>query len=141
MSAAKKNARTTPARAAAPARAASHTHPQDHPHLHAHASAATHAHPHAHPHTHPHAPAPSPSSPSSPSEHRALSSLNVLYIGAGFVGACSAAVSADLLRGLAKRPLIMDGRRMLPHLYKDLQNSGFDIIAVGSPFQPAVKSK
>jgi hypothetical protein len=32
------------------------------------------------------------------------------------------------------KPLIMDGRRMLQHRYKELQNAGFDIIAVGSPF-------
>lgn len=30
--------------------------------------------------------------------------------------------------------LIMDGRRMLQHCYDSLQESGFDIIAVGSPF-------
>jgi hypothetical protein len=33
-----------------------------------------------------------------------------------------------------ERPVIMDGRRMLAHQYSDLQNKGFDIIAVGSPF-------
>lgn len=32
-----------------------------------------------------------------------------------------------------KRPLIMDGRRLLQHRYIDLQKAGFDIIAVGSP--------
>lgn len=37
-----------------------------------------------------------------------------------------------------KKPLIMDGRRMLQNQYNDLQDSGFDIIAVGSPF---LKSK
>jgi UDPglucose 6-dehydrogenase len=34
----------------------------------------------------------------------------------------------------AEKPLIMDGRRMLQHRYNDLQQAGFDIIAVGSPF-------
>ncbi len=33
-----------------------------------------------------------------------------------------------------KKPLIMDGRRMLQHRYSDLRDQGFDIIAVGSPF-------
>ncbi len=32
------------------------------------------------------------------------------------------------------KPLIMDGRRMLQHRYSDLQDAGFDIVAVGSPF-------
>lgn len=42
---------------------------------------------------------------------------------------------ADALLGeLKHRPLIMDGRRMLQHRYTDLQEAGFDIIAVGSPF-------
>jgi len=39
-----------------------------------------------------------------------------------------------MMSELKKRPLIMDGRRMLQHRYTDLQQSGFDIIAVGSPF-------
>jgi UDPglucose 6-dehydrogenase len=38
-----------------------------------------------------------------------------------------------------KKPLIMDGRRMLQNQYHDLQNYGFDIIAVGSPFLKAKK--
>lgn len=33
-----------------------------------------------------------------------------------------------------KKPLIMDGRRMLQHKYDELQNKGYNIIAVGSPF-------
>jgi len=33
-----------------------------------------------------------------------------------------------------KKPLIMDGRRILQHRYEDLQGAGFDIVAVGSPF-------
>lgn len=41
---------------------------------------------------------------------------------------------ADVVSGLEKRPLIMDGRRMLQHRYKELQEAGFDIVAVGSPF-------
>ncbi|EKD43990.1 MAG: hypothetical protein ACD_72C00044G0001, partial [uncultured bacterium] len=42
---------------------------------------------------------------------------------------------ADVLIAESKnKPLIMDGRRMLQHRYEDLQNHGFDIIAVGSPF-------
>ncbi|MBU0596535.1 nucleotide sugar dehydrogenase [Patescibacteria group bacterium] len=42
---------------------------------------------------------------------------------------------ADAMIGeLKNRPLVMDGRRMLQHRYEDLQNAGFDIIAVGSPF-------
>jgi len=35
--------------------------------------------------------------------------------------------------------IIMDGRRILQHAYNDLQESGFDIIAVGSPFLKAKK--
>jgi len=38
-----------------------------------------------------------------------------------------------------KKPLIMDGRRMLQHRYEDLQNAGFNIVAVGSPFLKAKK--
>ena len=39
-----------------------------------------------------------------------------------------------MIAELKKRPLIMDGRRMLQHRYNELQTAGFDIIAVGSPF-------
>ncbi|KKQ40651.1 MAG: UDP-glucose/GDP-mannose dehydrogenase [Candidatus Magasanikbacteria bacterium GW2011_GWA2_37_8] len=35
---------------------------------------------------------------------------------------------------LGKKPLIMDGRRILSHQYKELGEIGYDIIAVGSPF-------
>lgn len=41
---------------------------------------------------------------------------------------------ADVLISEAARPLIMDGRRMLQHRYADLVQTGFDVIAVGSPF-------
>ncbi len=40
----------------------------------------------------------------------------------------------DKLIELPNKPLIMDGRRILQHRYADLQDSGFDIVAVGSPF-------
>ncbi len=40
----------------------------------------------------------------------------------------------ELLRGLDRKPLLLDGRRMLQHFYPELQGSGFSIIAVGSPF-------
>ncbi len=40
----------------------------------------------------------------------------------------------SIVEELTKRPLIMDGRRMLQHRYADLQRAGFDIISVGSPF-------
>ncbi|MBU0660572.1 nucleotide sugar dehydrogenase [Patescibacteria group bacterium] len=39
-----------------------------------------------------------------------------------------------IIAELDKKPLIMDGRRMLQHRYKDLQHVGCKIIAVGSPF-------
>ncbi|OIO20052.1 MAG: hypothetical protein CO029_00680 [Candidatus Magasanikbacteria bacterium CG_4_9_14_0_2_um_filter_41_10] len=42
---------------------------------------------------------------------------------------------ADVMIGeLKKKPLVMDGRRMLQHRYDDLKEAGFQIIAVGSPF-------
>lgn len=41
---------------------------------------------------------------------------------------------ADILIAEKKRPVIMDGRRMLQHRYADLVAAGFDVIAVGSPF-------
>lgn len=41
---------------------------------------------------------------------------------------------ADLIMRSGKRLLIMDGRRMLQHKYDELQNKGYNIIAVGSPF-------
>lgn len=41
---------------------------------------------------------------------------------------------ADMLMAEKKRPLILDGRRMLQHRYQDLVGAGFHIIAVGSPF-------
>lgn len=44
----------------------------------------------------------------------------------------------SMMTGLDSRPLIMDGRRMLQHRYVDLNNAGFNIIAVGSVF---LKSK
>lgn len=40
----------------------------------------------------------------------------------------------SILPSLKKRPLIMDGRRMLVDQFEELQNLGYDIIAVGSPF-------
>ncbi len=40
----------------------------------------------------------------------------------------------ELLRGLDRKPLLLDGRRMLQHFYAELRKSGFDIIAVGSPY-------
>lgn len=40
---------------------------------------------------------------------------------------------ADELLESKKRPLILDGRRLLQHRYSDLQKAGFTIIAVGSP--------
>jgi UDPglucose 6-dehydrogenase len=39
----------------------------------------------------------------------------------------------DVLLGLKRRPLLMDGRRILQHLYPKLREAGFKIIAVGSP--------
>lgn len=36
------------------------------------------------------------------------------------------------------RPLIMDGRRIWQNSYADLQQAGFNIIAVGSPYLPGV---
>ncbi len=41
---------------------------------------------------------------------------------------------AESVLKLSNRPLIMDGRRMWQQRYGDLQEKGFDIIAVGSPF-------
>lgn len=72
---------------------------------------------------------------------------NITYVQHEF----DAIVDADLVmvatdwpqfRGLAdvmiaeckdKKPIIMDGRRMLQHRYTDLRNAGFRVIAVGSP--------
>lgn len=39
----------------------------------------------------------------------------------------------DLLLSAPKRPLVMDGRRILQHRYADLQKAGFTVLAVGSP--------
>jgi len=39
-----------------------------------------------------------------------------------------------LKNNLVTKPLLMDGRRMLQHRYNDLQQNGYSIIAVGSPF-------
>ena len=44
---------------------------------------------------------------------------------------------ADLIMRSGKKPLIMDGRRMLQHKYYELQEKGYNIIAVGSPFLKA----
>ncbi len=41
---------------------------------------------------------------------------------------------AETLLVLPERPLIIDGRRMLQQQYPDLQNIGYNILAVGSPF-------
>ncbi len=43
-------------------------------------------------------------------------------------------LSDSIITELKHKPLIMDGRRMLQHRYQDLQEAGFKIIAVGSPF-------
>lgn len=40
----------------------------------------------------------------------------------------------DIIMKTANKPLIMDGKRMLQHKYDELQNKGYNIIAVGSPF-------
>jgi len=73
-------------------------------------------------------------------------SIDLEYVGHEFEAASGADViiiSTDWpqFRGLAdtliaenKSSLIMDGRRILQHRYLDLQQAGFDIIAVGSPF-------
>ncbi len=42
-----------------------------------------------------------------------------------------------IMTELSEKPLIMDGRRMLQHRYRDLQASGAAIVAVGSPYMPA----
>lgn len=42
----------------------------------------------------------------------------------------------DVLLQHEGRPLIMDGRRMIHHQYTVLQEAGYGIIAVGSPFLP-----
>jgi UDPglucose 6-dehydrogenase len=39
-----------------------------------------------------------------------------------------------IIAEIQKKPLIMDGRRMLQHRYGDLAEAGCDILAVGSPF-------
>lgn len=48
---------------------------------------------------------------------------------------------ADKLITSSERPIIMDGRRMLAHQYINLQNNGFNIIAVGSPFIKGLLTK
>ncbi|MFZ2189832.1 MAG: nucleotide sugar dehydrogenase [Candidatus Magasanikiibacteriota bacterium] len=47
----------------------------------------------------------------------------------------------ESLLQLSNRPLIMDGRRMLQHNYAELQQAGFDIIAVGSKFLEGIRNK
>ena len=37
------------------------------------------------------------------------------------------------VKEIKNKPLIMDGRRILQHRYANLQENGFNIIAVGSP--------
>jgi len=65
------------------------------------------------------------------------------------VGADAVIIAADwpLFRGLGdklltifqdKKPLLMDGRRMLEHHLDALQKAGFDVIMVGSPFLKGV---
>lgn len=49
-------------------------------------------------------------------------------------------LTSELLQ-LSNRPLIMDGRRILSHKYKELQENGYDIIAVGSAFIKGIDSK
>lgn len=41
---------------------------------------------------------------------------------------------SDMILQLRKKPLIMDGRRILESRYEELANKGYAIIAVGSPF-------
>jgi len=41
---------------------------------------------------------------------------------------------SDQLLANSDRPLVMDGRRLLNHKYTELQEAGFSIIAVGSPY-------
>ncbi|MCX6782222.1 MAG: nucleotide sugar dehydrogenase [Candidatus Magasanikbacteria bacterium] len=40
----------------------------------------------------------------------------------------------DIIIESAIKPLIIDGRRMLQHQYKELADNGCDVVAVGSPF-------
>jgi UDPglucose 6-dehydrogenase len=48
---------------------------------------------------------------------------------------------ADVIIGEMKdrKPLIVDGRRILQHRYNDLQQAGFSIVAVGSPYIKGAK--
>lgn len=41
---------------------------------------------------------------------------------------------AEAIMAVPKKPLIMDGRRMLQHRYRDLRHAGYPVIAVGSPW-------
>ena len=41
---------------------------------------------------------------------------------------------SDMILQLGKKPLIMDGSRILESRYEELANKGYNIIAVGSPF-------
>lgn len=43
-------------------------------------------------------------------------------------------IADQILTISGKKPIIMDGRRLLQHRYDDLMSAGFTIIAVGSPF-------
>ncbi len=69
-------------------------------------------------------------------EFEAVKDVDVIIIAADWPQFRGLADS--MIAGLKTRPLIMDGRRMLQHRYNDLNNAGFNIIAVGSAF---LKSK
>ena len=66
------------------------------------------------------------------SETKAIEDIDVIIIATDWPQFRS--LADTFLSKLDKKPLIMDGRRMLQHRYKDLQEAGFDIVAVGSPF-------
>jgi len=66
------------------------------------------------------------------SEIEAIKDVDVIIIATDWPQFRS--LADEFLRISDNKPLLMDGRRILQHRYNDLQEAGFDIIAVGSPF-------
>lgn len=70
-------------------------------------------------------------------EIEAISGVDVLIITTDwpqFMG-----IGDLIIKNLPKGAIIMDGRRMLAQKYEELAQSGYDIIAVGSPLIKAIK--
>lgn len=71
------------------------------------------------------------------SQEQALTEVDVVFITTDWPQFRE--LNGSMTKGLNTNALIMDGRRMLQHKYKELSKAGLNVIAVGSPLIKAEK--